>query len=74
MSEIVKIETRGSAHVLAPTSDAVEEQEVSISTWVGIHKYFIISWALTSDYLYIMQGGEMTSDKCTTHSLLLMCI
>ena len=40
MSEIVKIETRGSAYVLAPTSDAVEAQEVSISTWVGIHKHF----------------------------------
>ena len=43
MSEIVGIETRGSAHVLAPiSSDVVQAQEVSISTWVGMHKYIYI--------------------------------
>ena len=50
MSEIVKIETRGSAYVLAPTSNAAQAQEVSIATWVGIHiNYMYLEDRLTSD-------------------------
>ena len=71
MSEIVKIETRGSAYVLAPTtSDAVEAQEVSISTWVGIHKHFY----LCTNFRLTLHNAGRRDDKCKTHSLLLMCI
>ena len=70
MSEIVKIETRGTAYVLAPTSDAVEAQEVSISTWVGIHKHFYMG----TNFRLTLHNAGRRDDKCTTHTLLLMCI